>query len=84
MAKAPKKSRIGWKFEVEHHKVGGGSMREWWSVEGPLEGFVHCDSKEDAETIVAALNMATASMSIQRKAKALASELEAISNLFEE
>lgn len=77
MAKAPKKSVIGWRYTTEHSGA-------WWTVEGRLEGFVTCENQQDAETIAEALNMATAARQIKRKAAALARDLNEVSQLFEE
>lgn len=81
--KRPRKSVIGDKFAAIGEKDSVFFERVFW-VDGPGLDLVACASKADAEMIAAALNMAARATSLKRKAKDLAYNLEAISELFED
>ncbi len=81
--KRPRKSVIGDKFAAIGEKDSVFFERVYW-VDGPGLDLVACASKADAEMIAAALNMAARATSLKRKAKDLAYNLEAISELFED
>lgn len=69
MAKQPKKSVTGWKYEVDI--CGNG-----FQVAGPdLRGDVYFGEREDAEMVAAALNLATNFREIKRRAEAMKAEL---------
>lgn len=78
----PRKSIIGDKFEAVGEKDSVFFERIYW-VGGPGLDLVACASKEDAETIAAALNFASRADSLNWMAKDLAAELNAISEIFE-
>lgn len=71
-AKVPRKSDVGFKHIAEKPE---GS--HFWRVSGPgLNDDVLASDKDDADTIAAALNLATNFNAIRRNADRLQSELE--------
>lgn len=70
MAKAPRKSTCGFKYESEAHNGV-------FYVQGPsINNLVRCDDKADAEMIAAALNFCTNFDTIKREAQKLADNIE--------